>query len=277
MADSPYGYRYGFDVYNGVVWRDTNNGVYNLAGKSVVRGGVSDYKMGKYFRDVAKEIRDNGINKGGDDVIAAYDEEYELVYFSFLQTNLDSDVVPYRTIMFHEPSNRWVGFLDIQPTGYAYGYNALLSSNEQDGNIYLHGRKEDISGTANYNVFYETQKNFEAEFVANIMPGIRKVFDAMAIHATTQFSVPEMTIAKDGTTINEKFSKLNTNHFVLQDGVYKSEILGNMKTTSDTASSRELYNGDRMRGYAMKFKLRSSDSDKFELFKVDVYVDPYAT
>jgi hypothetical protein len=277
MVDSPYGYRYGFDVYNGVVWRDTNNGVYNISGKSVVRGGVSDYKMGKYFRDVAKEVRDNGILKGSDDVIAAYDEKYELVYFSFLQDNLDSSVVPYRTVMFHEPSNRWVGFLDIQPTGYAYGYNALLSSNESDGNIYLHGRGEDTSGTANYNNFYGTQKNFEAEFVANIMPGIQKVFDAMAIHATTQFSVPEMTIAKNSTTINEKFSKLNTNHFVLQDGVYKSEILGNMKTTSDTAKSRELYNGESMRGYAMKFKLRSSDSEKFELFKVDVYVDPYAT
>jgi hypothetical protein len=277
MVDSPYGYRYGFDVYNGVIWRDTNNGVYNLAGRSVVRGGVSDYKMGKYFRDVAKDVRDNGIQKGSDDVIAAYDEKYELVYFSFLQENLDSNIVPYRTVIFHEPSNRWVGFLDIQPTGYAYGYNTLLSSNESDGNIYLHGREETVDGTANYNNFYGAQKDFEAEFVANIMPSIQKVFDAMAIHATTKFSVPEMTIAKNSTTINEKFSKLNTNHFVLQEGVYKSEILGNMKTTSDTAKASELYSGDRMRGYAMNFKIRSSDSEKFELFKVDVYVDPYAT
>lgn len=275
MVVSPGGYIYGYDVYNALIWRDTNNGVYNITGRSINRGNQLHYKIGYYLKQLSKEVRDNGISKGSDDVVAAYDEYNDLVYFSFLQTNLDSDVVPYRTLLFHEPSNRWVGFLDISPTGYGYGYETLLSSNITDGNIYTHNREEDIGGNANYNVFYEDQKTFEAVFVSNIMPNVRKVFDAMHIHATTNFSVPEITIPKDSTIGNEKFSKLNTNHFILQDGVYKSEILNNMKTTNTTKRDNELLTGDRMRGYTLKFKLQSTDSDKFELFKVDIFTDPY--
>ena len=275
MVMSPSGYIYGYDVYNGIIWRDTNNGVYNITGRSIIRGNQLHYKIGYYLKQLSKEVRDNGISKGSDDVIAAYDEYNDLVYFSFLQENLDSDVVPYRTLLFHEPSNRWVGFLDISPTGYGYGYETLLSSNITDGNIYTHNREEDIDGNANYNVFYEDQKTFEAVFVSNIMPNVRKVFDAMHIHATTNFSVPEITVPKDSTIGNEKFSKLNTNHFILQDGVYKSEILNNMKTTNTTKRDNELLTGDRMRGYTLKFKLQSTDSDKFELFKVDIFTDPY--
>jgi hypothetical protein len=269
IVESPYGYIYGFDVYNGLVWRDTNNGVYNISGKSVVRGGMSNYYMGNYFRQVAREIRKNGISKGSDDVITAYDEENQLVYFSFLQSGLNEDVVPYRTVIFHEPSNRWVGFLDIQPTGYGYGYNSLLSSESINGNIYTHNY--DDADRCN---FYGDQKNFEIEFIGNIMPGIRKVFNAMHIHATTAFDVPSITVSTDSTNNNGQKSKLTSNNFNLKDGVYESNILNDMTTTDDTERTNELYTGDRMRGYSLKFKLQSSSSSEFELFKVDLFVEP---
>jgi hypothetical protein len=279
MVDTPYGARYGFDVYNGVVWRDLNNGVFNVSGRSVSSGKASHYKMGSFFKKLAEDIRDNGIDHGSDDVIAAYDEQYELVYFSFLHENLDTAIVPYeesddgskrpyRTFIFHEPTDRWVGMLDIAPTGYAYGYNTLLSS--YGGDVWVHNREDQDRCN-----FYGNQRDFEAKFVSNAIPNIRKIFDTMHVHITTDgFSIPELTVPTDNTNKNGQLSYLNSNHFKLEDGIHAAPILNDITSKDGTESTRDLYMGDKMRGYTMTFKLKSSATSQFELFKVDVYFRP---
>jgi len=43
-----------------------------------------------------------------------------------------------------------------------------------------------------------------------------------------------------------------------------------MKTRTSTANNYDRINGDELRGYVMKIKLSTENTDKTELFKVDI-------
>ena len=111
---------YGFDIYNGVVWRDSVNGLFPISGRYAEAGGDADYKMQTYFKLKAKALMESGIDHV--DVLGAWDEEYKCLYLTFKDYVIgDND----ETIVFHEPTNRWITFVEFNqtPTG---GYNVPL-------------------------------------------------------------------------------------------------------------------------------------------------------
>jgi hypothetical protein len=111
---------YGFDIYNGVAWRDGVNGLFPISGRYSEAGGDVDYRMQTYFKLKSKALMESGI--GHVDVLGVWDEEYKCYYLTFKDYVIETN---NETIVFHEPSNRWITFVDFNQTP-ANGYNVPL-------------------------------------------------------------------------------------------------------------------------------------------------------
>ena len=104
---------YGFDLLHGVFWRDSVNGLFPISGKTrTASGEAANYKMFKYFKDKAEDLRDSGISNV--DIISEWDDFLEVLYVTFIDS-ADSD--NNDTIAFHEPSNRWISLYDLYGPG----------------------------------------------------------------------------------------------------------------------------------------------------------------
>ena len=104
-------YVYGFDIYNGVMWRDAANGLFPISGRWQTSDGAGDYKMETYFKDKAKALLVSGIE--GVNVLTVWDERHHNLYVVFkdIVTSANNDAV-----VFHEPSNRWICFTEMDQT-----------------------------------------------------------------------------------------------------------------------------------------------------------------
>lgn len=113
-------YVYGWDIYNGIVWRDSANGIFPISGRYESVEGSSDYRMATWFKEKAKALLLSGVDNI--DVMSTFDEEYKLFILSFRDSvNEDNNA----TIAFHEPSNRWISFYDFEQVDHD-GYNVFL-------------------------------------------------------------------------------------------------------------------------------------------------------
>jgi hypothetical protein len=113
-------YVYGFDVYNGVFWRDAANGIFPISGRYVSTEGSGDYKMDSYFKQKAKALLTSGIDHC--DVMTVWDERYKNLFVTFKDY---VDEKNNETIVFHEPSNRWICFTEFDQT-LIEGWNQIL-------------------------------------------------------------------------------------------------------------------------------------------------------
>jgi len=111
---------YGYDIFNGVVWRDGVNGIFPISGRYAEAGGDVDYKMQTYFKLKSKALAASGIDNIS--VMTVWDEEYKNMYITFKDsvTSANND-----TVMFHEPSNRWICFTEWDKTDEE-GYSTPL-------------------------------------------------------------------------------------------------------------------------------------------------------
>lgn len=113
-------YVYGFDVYNGVLWRDSPNGIFPVSGRYESADGGGDYKMETYFKQKSKDLLVSGI--AGIDVMTVWDERHKNLYVIFKDAvNEEND----EAIIFHEPSNRWICYTNMDQTP-AEGWNQIL-------------------------------------------------------------------------------------------------------------------------------------------------------
>jgi len=96
---------------------DRNLYFFDLRRKAFVRNApngsfpISDYKMAKYFNDMSDSL----IASGEDNikVYSAWDDDLGILFVGF---NDDVDKANSEIIMFHEESNRWVGFVSANET-----------------------------------------------------------------------------------------------------------------------------------------------------------------
>jgi len=113
-------YVYGFDIYNGVMWRDSPNGIFPISGRYESTDGGGDYKMETYFKQKAKDLLVSGI--AGASVLTGWDERHKNLYVIFKDIITDAN---NGAIIFHEPSNRWICFTDMDQT-LDDGWNQIL-------------------------------------------------------------------------------------------------------------------------------------------------------
>ena len=104
-------YVYGFDIYNGVMWRDAANGLFPISGRYQTPDGAGNYKMETYFKNKSKALLVSGIE--GVEVHTVWDQRHQNLYVIFkdIVTDANNDAV-----VFHEPSNRWICFTDMDQT-----------------------------------------------------------------------------------------------------------------------------------------------------------------
>lgn len=113
-------YVYGFDIYNGVIWRDSANGIFPISGRYESADGGGDYKMETYFKQKSKDLLVSGVDHV--QVMTAWDERHKNLYVIFKDAVLEEN---NDNIIFHEPSNRWICFTEMDRT-YEEGWNQIL-------------------------------------------------------------------------------------------------------------------------------------------------------
>lgn len=112
---------YGFDIYNAIMWRDSANGLFPISGRYAdAEGGSGDYKMSSWFKEKSKELLLSGIENVR--VLTTWDERYKLLYVTFRDK---VRIANNDTIVFHEPSNRWITFAELEQTPVD-GWNEML-------------------------------------------------------------------------------------------------------------------------------------------------------
>ncbi len=113
-------YVYGFDIYNGVMWRDSANGIFPISGRYESTEGGGNYLMETWFKQKAKAMLLSGVVNSS--VNTVWDERHKNLYVVF-KDNVDAD--NNAAVMFHEPSNRWICFTNMGYTP-AEGWNQIL-------------------------------------------------------------------------------------------------------------------------------------------------------
>lgn len=113
-------YVYGFDIYNGLVWRDSANGIFPISGRYADIGASTDYKMMSYFKAKAKALLASGVENVH--VLSVWDEEYKMLFLCFKDAVNQSN---NETVVFHEPSDKWICFTEFNYTPYG-GWNSIL-------------------------------------------------------------------------------------------------------------------------------------------------------
>ena len=244
--------------------------------------------MRKYFKDKADDLLTSGV--ANVQVWTAYDYDHDMLYVHFIDsvTSANDEVV-----LFHEPTNRWVTFLQISgevrevPTttttsttstsststlttywydsGLLFGKGSMKMVSYLGDALYLHNDNE------TRNNFWGTQRNSIVEFVANEAPNIKKTFEALAVHSNEPWDITYVGIATDSTYESGMISKVPEQRFKLREGVYCSDYLRNMKTYSASASNLDLVRGESLRGYYAQHRMENDDTTEVTLFKVDVF------
>lgn len=269
---------YFFDIYRDAFIRDSSNGI----------EPISDYKMRRCFDEKATALLASGVSNV--QVWTTYDYEYDMVYIHFIDSCTPTND---EVILFHEPQNRWVTFLQVNDTilevptttstttststsstsststhdydtGIIFGKGSMkLVSYIGDG-VYIH------NSNATRNNFWGTQRESIVHVTANESPNIKKTFEAMAIHSNKPWDVNYISVDLDGTYVNGMQSKLPESKFRLIEGIYCANYLRNMKTYDTSASNLDLIRGEMLRGYYADHRLVNDDTTEVTLFKVDV-------
>jgi hypothetical protein len=137
-----------------------------------------------------------------------------------------------------------------------------------DEDIYLHNDNT----TRCY--FYNTQFGYAVRVYSTENPSIIKQFDSIAIHTNKPFDVSDIQIPISPNYDNGMQSRIKEARFEKEEGVYRSNYLCNMKTTSATANVKDLFTGDTLRGYYIYHDLDGDETVKHTLYKVDVLSTP---
>jgi hypothetical protein len=113
-------YTYGFDIFNAVMWRDSANGLFPISGRYEEAGQQGDYKMASWFKAKATAMMLSGIENL--QIPTVWDEKYKMLYVIFKDNANNAN---NETIVYHEPSNRWITFAEFDQTPVV-GYNVML-------------------------------------------------------------------------------------------------------------------------------------------------------
>ena len=138
----------------------------------------------------------------------------------------------------------------------------LISMNGED--VWVHNTK------STRNNFFGTQCDSVVRVVGTKAPNVVKEFLTMGLHTNARWDVTNILIPATINYPDGMESVLPEGHFEEDEGVLRSEYLCNMKTTSGTATVKDLLNGDNLRGYIIKHDLTNDDTTEVYLFKVDV-------
>ena len=133
------------------------------------------------------------------------------------------------------------------------------------GDLWVHNDPEQDRN----NLFGEAKDSI-LEVVANQEPNVVKLLDSIGIYTDAQWSVESVTIPQTLNYPNGMYSKIPKERFKKREGVWQSEFLRNMLTTSNTLSVSEAISGEPLRGNAALIRLKNNSTSEVKLYKVEV-------
>jgi len=249
------GYVYGWDKFQGVVWRYATNGVEPIT-----------YKMVKYFRQ--KGVERQAVI--GDFVVAGYDRKHAMYLLTFIGVG---ESVPSDTIGFDEIKNRWVSRYRFQPDYYARIGNDLMAG--KGNGVYLFFQ----SGT--YSNWFGTQYQPSVTFPFNRDYRANKMWHTMRVLSDQKWSAPVIKVPFNYDYAIGQISRLKANHFKPYEGHYWAEFLRDMNDTSarflnitnpTLRQTTALLEGRKLRGQVMIIQLTAVDGSLLTILRsVDAY------
>jgi len=270
-------YIYFCDILDGSIIRKAVNGLFPISGISTHPNGVVNYKMKSYFKELMDNIVGSLHNDSANTSLQngkcymGYDPYHNHLYVTFFDKIDTNNCV---SLIFDESINRWVtkytAFLDLSDYGSMYlstDTDLYHFTNGQSAGLYR--LNADATDADRIELYGFPQESY-IQFVTHEAPNIVKLFNSMGIHADSQWTVESIEIEPTSNYPNGMYSEVLDSDFVEEEGVYRAYMPRNMKTRTSTANNYDRINGDELRGYVMKIKLSTENTDKTELFKVDI-------
>jgi hypothetical protein len=114
------------------------------------------------------------------------------------------------------------------------------------------------------------RKDVKVGIVANQNAEVIKLLDSIGIYSDGEWEVSSVTIPKTLNYPNGMESRIPKGRFLKRDGVWQSEFLRNMKTSSGAISVIEAIKGEPLKGYSAYIELKNTDTQEVKLLKVDI-------
>lgn len=239
---------YGFDIYKGVVWRYTVEGLFP----------ISKYGMESKFLQLAKDYLPY---KDQVEIIAGIDPYYN----EYLITFPPIGDLPGETWGFNFEYNIWTSYYDFIPDYYGKVGNRLYTF--KDGQLYEHNK------TSTYNNFYGAQQERSITFYAN--PAVTKNKRLLNVHiiADKLSYDPEYKVVVIRTESGQE-SYIRAKWFEKKEGTWYAEVLKNINSVGVDAGRIALRDGEDMRDKYFEIEINSDRSDRDLLHEISlVFVD----
>jgi hypothetical protein len=217
------GYVYTYDKLARSYWRYATNGIFP----------ISEYKMVDYFEDQSE------LNTVDDIVVTGYDPFYKLIFVTFK----NADTTVKKTAAFSILKDRWVGFYNFAPDGYAVGSNKLYSI--VGGNIYKHDNDSDTG----FNNFYGVTYNSEITESFNDAPDKPKEWKVVQLQVSPNMYsfvnanqvVGTDVLKVDITNRHGQATDIRYNEFEVDENMVYGEIRGDANATGGVLNGDPIY------------------------------------
>jgi hypothetical protein len=200
-----------------VVWRDSANGIFPISGRYADAGGDMDYKMSSYFKAKAKALLESGVNNVK--VLSVWDEEYKLFYLSFHDSvNEDNN----ETIVFHEPSNKWLCFAKFESVDHD-GYNVIMELNYDVVKGFESGIGYEFDEATRFAIFSIITTSSVSTNALDLLPITITLFEpTLLISGTPTISLQNITFTLQSPTVVISYvhSSVATMTFDAEEGGY---------------------------------------------------------
>ena len=243
-----------FDFGSMSILRDANNGIQNIS---------ADYGIKSFMEERCKLFG----SPSNVDIISAYDESMDVVWFSFIDKTTPANSF---TVLFRDADGQdrdgFISFLYDYPDFYGQDKYALTSY--KNNGVWLHN-----SDSVPIMNFYGTQRGQKIKIVANKEPLKNKIFKALKIHSNKPYDCAnqgDVFVPPNDSYSLGMSSLLKPGAFTLVEGRYCSEFGKNMLTSGATPSMDDYVNGDELRGESLELTLNSDSTDDNELVSVEV-------
>ena len=133
------------------------------------------------------------------------------------------------------------------------------------GDIWVHN-----STDVPRNNLFGIQRNSKVGIVANEKADIIKFLDSIGINSDGKWEIESITIPKTLNYPNGMYSKIPKERFKKREGIWQSEFLRNMKTSSGTISAIEAIKGEPLKGNSAYLILKNTDTTECKLFKINI-------
>lgn len=228
---------FGFDIYKGVVWQYSNEGISEIS-----RFGLRDFFATKAvallpYKDTAKVL-------GG---IDPYHKEY-IISFVFPA----GQEAQNETLAFNWEKNIWTTKYSFVPEGYAKVNNQLISF--KNGELWVHNQ------SSVYNNFYGVQYGRRLRLAINPYPSRSKNW--MAIQVATNLlssGVDPEYLVVNGYTEDGQETYMKVDDFEKLEGVFYGPILKDINTLPALIEAGQiaLRHGDDMLGRYIEIELNN--------------------